>query len=141
MGGNGDCIGWVIVVDCGIMRRILYIILPVFLSVFGEFLLKISTQNQPFRFTWGHIILAVTSPFIWGGIALIMGAAILWIIGMRHFQLSFMYPFLSLNYGLVVLGSEWLLNEQVQLSRYVSIGLIMIGLLIISQSRHSSTKE
>ena len=75
------------------------------------------------------------------GLTCVFSASILWIVGMSKFQLSFMYPFMSLNYILIIIGSEFLLKEDVQMNRYISIILILIGLIIISRSQHIKIKE
>jgi len=58
----------------------------------------------------------------------------LWLIAMSKFELSYIYPFLSLNYVIILVGSQLLLGESVSLLRYGSVLLIVIGLVIISRS-------
>ena len=87
------------------------------------------------------VTMIIGSPIILVGILLISLSALLWIIGMTKFQLSFMYPFLSLSYVVIIIGSEFLLNEQVSFNRYLSILFIVIGLLLISRSPHVKIKE
>ena len=124
------------------MKHIIYfIILPILLTVVGEFLLKFAVQHQSIGLNINSLLLILASPKIILGVALIGVSAILWIIGMSKFQLSFMYPFLSLNYGLIIVGSDLILNENVSFNRYLSIGLIAIGLIIISRSNHIKIKE
>ena len=57
------------------------------------------------------------------------------------FQLSFMYPFLSLNYVIIIVGSDLFLGERVAVNRYVSILFIIIGLVIVSRSPNIKIKE
>ncbi|MGA0242067.1 MAG: hypothetical protein ACO3K7_03610 [Candidatus Marinamargulisbacteria bacterium] len=107
----------------------------------GEFLLKFSIGTAALGPNLDSLIMVMTSPGIMMGVALIGISAGLWIMGMSQFQLSFMYPFLSLNYVMIIIGSEFLLNEDVQFNRYVSILFIIIGLVIISRSQNSKLKE
>jgi multidrug transporter EmrE-like cation transporter len=124
------------------MKHIIYfIILPILLTVVGEFLLKFAVQHQSIGLDINSLLIILASPKIILGVTLIGVSAILWIIGMSKFQLSFMYPFLSLNYGLIIVGSDLILNENVSFNRYLSIGLIAIGLIIISRSNHIKIKE
>jgi multidrug transporter EmrE-like cation transporter len=115
--------------------------MPIIFTVIGEFLLKMSVDGLPIGFDFPSLVLIVSSPAIIMGVALICASALLWIVGMSKFQLSFMYPFLSLNYGIIILGSEFILNEDVQLNRYASMGLIIIGLMVISRSQNVKVKE
>ena len=120
---------------------IFFIIMPILFTVFGEFLLKYSVTGQVIGFDFLSLTMVLSSPAILFGVGLISTSAILWIIGMSKFQLSFMYPFLSLNYVIIIVGSEFFLNEDVQFNRYVAILLIVIGLVIISRSQNVKIKE
>ena len=119
----------------------LFIILPILFTVTGEFLLKYSVTGQAIAFDRLSLMLFLSTPGILLGVGLIGLSAVLWIIGMTKFQLSFMYPFLSLNYVIIIVGSEFFLHEDVQLNRYVAILLIVIGLVIISRSKNVKIKE
>ena len=123
------------------MRLFLFIFLPIFSSVLGEFLLKYSVDDMPITFSLAGAQMLLSKPLLILGILFIIISAIFWVIGMSKFQLSFMYPFLSLNYVIIVVGSEWLLNEQVSMSRYIAILLIIIGLIFISRSPNVKLKE
>ena len=124
------------------MKQILlFIIVPILFTVIGEFLLKCSVDGVTIGFSIDSLLLILSSPIIILGVFLICVSAILWIVGMSKFQLSFMYPFLSLNYVIIIVGSEFLLNEDVQFNRYLSILLIIVGLVIISRSQNVKIKE
>ena len=124
------------------MRQILYFILvPIIFTVIGEFLLKYSVDGVSIGFNIESLLTVLTTPNILLGVFLICFSAVLWIVGMSKFQLSFMYPFLSLNYVIIIVGSEFLLNEDVQFNRYLSILFIIIGLVIISRSQNVKIKE
>ena len=117
-----------------------FIFLPIIFTVVGEFLLKFGVQAVPYGEAIG-ILAIITNYKIIIGVCLIVFAALLWIIGMSKFQLSFMYPFLSLNYVLIIVGSEIILKENVQINRYISILLIIVGLVFISRSSNIKVKE
>ena len=123
------------------MKNIIcFIFIPIMFTVIGEFLLKFGVLGTPTGEAIG-IITILTSYKIILGVALIVIAALLWIVGMSKFQLSFMYPFLSLNYVLIIVGSEIILKENVQINRYISILLIIVGLVFISRSSNQKVKE
>ena len=84
------------------MNIFYFILLPIFFTVIGEFLLKYGVMGISTGEFIGVLAL-VTNIEIIVGVALIVSSALLWIIGMSKFQLSFMYPFLSLNYVLIIL--------------------------------------
>ncbi len=118
-----------------------FIFLPILSAVVGEFLLKYSVDGLSLSFNIEGIQLLMSNPLLFVGVFMIIISAVLWVIGMSKFQLSFMYPFLSVNYVIIVVGSEWILNEQVDISRYIAIMCIVIGLIFISKSPYSNIKE
>ena len=119
----------------------LFIFIPIISSVIGEFILKFTVTGLTIGLDFNSLLFLVTEPGILLGVCLIIISAVLWIVGMSKFQLSFMYPFLSINYVVIVVGSEFLLNENVDLSRYCAIILIVIGLMFISRSPYSKIKH
>jgi drug/metabolite transporter (DMT)-like permease len=128
--------------------RFLYLVLlPILMTTSGDFLLKHSinhhrpaatstTATQPIPskspLRQPSAILAVT---------LITLGIVLWLVAMSKYELSFIYPFLSINYISVLIGSQWVLHESVGWSRYVSVIFIVIGLVLISRSPHSEVKQ
>ena len=118
-----------------------FILMLIFFTVTGEFLLKYSVDGLPIGLNLESLLLILSTPGILFGILFVFSASILWIVGMSKFQLSFMYPFMSLNYIIIIIGSEFLLKEDVQLNRYIAILFILIGLIIISRSQNIKIKE
>lgn len=118
-----------------------FILMPIFFTVTGEFLLKYSVDGLQIGLNLESLLFILSTPGILFGILFVFLASILWIVGMSKFQLSFMYPFMSLNYIIIIIGSEFLLKEDVQLNRYIAILFILIGLIIISRSQNIKIKE
>jgi drug/metabolite transporter (DMT)-like permease len=58
----------------------------------------------------------------------------LWFILHRKFQLSFIYPFLSLNYFLSLFLGKILFQEPVTLRKIIGSAIIVVGVFIISMS-------
>lgn len=114
--------------------------MPILFTVCGEFLLKFGVAGVP-NDEVVSIFMVLGNVKIIAGVSLIVMSAILWIVGMSKFQLSFMYPFLSLNYVLIIVGSELILKENVHINRYISILLIIIGLIFVSRSSNIKVKE
>ncbi|MDD3628550.1 MAG: hypothetical protein RBR58_03690 [Candidatus Humimicrobiaceae bacterium] len=59
---------------------------------------------------------------------------ILWIILHRKFQLSFIYPFLSLNYFLSLYVGKILFNEPITLKKIIGSIVIVAGVCVITMS-------
>lgn len=58
----------------------------------------------------------------------------LWFILHRKFQLSFIYPFLSLNYFLSLFLGKILFQEPVTMKKIIGSAIIVAGVFIISMS-------
>jgi uncharacterized membrane protein len=52
---------------------------------------------------------------------------------MTKFNLSYAYPFMSLNFVLVLVLSVWLLSEPVTLQKVIGIGLIVLGTVVAAR--------
>ena len=116
-------------------NKLLFIFLPVALTTIGEFFLKF-TLNSMHNTSIVHVFL---NPWILLGLGSIFVGGVLWLVAMSKFELSFIYPFLSINYVAIVIGSQWILGEEVSLYRYLSIVLIIAGLIFISRSPFSES--
>ena len=148
------------------MKKIfIFILCPLILTISGEFLLKTSinkdtdklqTNFSSIRLTdctdkqackhllsqlTGDIKIFLSDIKIVIALVLIILGGVFWLSAMSKFELSFLYPFLSINYLAIVVGSRIFLLEQVPIYRYISILLIIIGLVIISQSPYSESED
>jgi len=77
---------------------------------------------------------AALSPLVLCGIGFYAFSAILWVILLSKLDLSVAYPALSVGYVLILLVSVLFLGEQVSLSRFAGILLIIAGVVFIFRS-------
>ncbi len=105
------------------------IILPILFTAIGEFLLKLMMNRSVETMVqlWVH-------PGVFLAFSLIILGGVMWLYAMSKVHLSFMYPFMSLNYVVILFGSEFGLHESVSWYRYSAVGLIVLGLLLVSRS-------
>jgi drug/metabolite transporter (DMT)-like permease len=78
--------------------------------------------------------LILRSPLVLAGLFLYAVGAIAWIAVLRRMDLSYAYPFLALNFVLIALVSQFFLGETVPWIRWVGIGAIVVGILLIANS-------
>ena len=121
--------------------RFLFVFLPIILTTLGEFILKFNLNQLNLDVSFQALGIILTSPLVMLGLSAIIFGTLLWIVAMSKFELSFLYPFLSLNYVAIIIGSQYFLGEEVSLTRYFAIFLIMVGLVVISTSPHAETKS
>ena len=73
-------------------------------------------------------------PWIIFSLALAFVAALFWMLALTKFQLSFAYPFTSLSFALIVIGSAWIFHEPLSVAKLLSLACITIGLVILARS-------
>jgi multidrug transporter EmrE-like cation transporter len=60
-------------------------------------------------------------------------ASLTWIAAMTKFQLSYAYPFMSLNFVVVLFLSIWLFDESLTTPKVVGLLLIIAGIVVSSR--------
>ena len=80
------------------------------------------------------LIRLALNPFVVAGFALYGLASILWFDILSRAELSYVYPMLSISYVLVVLASRVVFGEQLSLTRLSGVGLICVGVYVLSRS-------
>jgi multidrug transporter EmrE-like cation transporter len=83
------------------------------------------------------VVRIITNLSVWGGLALFVLSASVWLIVLSRASLSFAYPFASLTYVLILLFDRFVLKEPISGLRYAGVALIIGGLLLISRT-HST---
>jgi multidrug transporter EmrE-like cation transporter len=76
----------------------------------------------------------ITSPWVIGGLIVYGTGVIFWLLALSHLDLSYVYPFASLAYIGIIIGSYLLFKERITRMRLFGIALIIAGVLITSQS-------
>lgn len=116
----------------------LYIVLTIFFTVYGQLILKWriskfgplpSDSVEKFKFLIGLLF----DPAIFSGFAAAFLASLAWMAAMTKFDLSHAYPFMSLNFVVVLFLSVWLLGEPLTLSKALGIAMIVVGTVVAAR--------
>lgn len=116
----------------------LYIVATISLTVYGQLILKWriakfgSLPTDLFE-KLKFLISLFLDPAIFSGFAAAFLASLAWMAAMTKFELSHAYPFMSLNFVVVLLLSGWLLSEPVTLQRALGVGLIVLGTVVAAR--------
>ena len=70
------------------------------------------------------VLLAMASTFL---------AGVSWMLAMTKFEISYAFPFMSLNYVLILLASFLFFGESFSLPKIVGSLIVVLGILIISK--------
>lgn len=110
----------------------LLVLINVVLLVFGQVLWKMELGRLQGSLTLEAIPRLLTSPFIWGGLFIYVLATVLWFYILSRGKLSVVYPLQSLAYVLGVLAALLIFREAVPLTRWLGVGLIVLGAFFVA---------
>lgn len=75
-----------------------------------------------------------TNKFVLIGVLLFSCSTLLWLVILSGLELSYIYPMVSLNYVLTAIGSKMFFKENITKSRWLSIAVIILGVILVSFS-------
>jgi drug/metabolite transporter (DMT)-like permease len=116
----------------------LYILATVGLTVYGQLILKwrisqLGPLPAEFLDKLKFLLGLLLDPVIFSGFAAAFLASLAWMAAMTKFDLSHAYPFMSLNFVVVLLLSGWLLSEPISMQKVLGVGLIVLGTVIAAR--------
>ncbi len=107
------------------------------LAVAGQLLMKkgmTAFGSFPISQMLVKIIPMFMNPYVFFGFACFGLSSIFWLAVLSRFEISLVYPMVSLAYGVVAIASLILFKENVTMIRWVGIGVIILGVVLISRS-------
>lgn len=117
------------------MRFFLAVLICISLGVTGQLLLKIGVmQSSETESLLANYIKILSHPAVILGGIFYLSSSFLWLLLLQRSHLSYLYPMVSLGYVLVVIASCFLFNESVPTIRWIGVGIICVGVTLVSQS-------
>ena len=112
-----------------------YVLLTIVFTVYGQIVLKWRMSafgEMPFGLLnkLRFLLDLVFDPWIFSVFFAAFLASLAWMAAMTRFDLSQAYPFMSLNFVLVLLLSGWLLKEPVSVFKGIGVILIVLGTIV-----------
>ncbi|MBU0743245.1 EamA family transporter [bacterium] len=108
----------------------IYIVGCIAFTVLGQILIKYGTRQIQ---ATDALIDYILNPYIATGLASAVVAALSWIKALRHFDLSYAYPFMSVSFLLVAILAVWVFGEPVKWNQWLGLGIVLVGLFIGSR--------
>lgn len=97
-----------------------------FLGAMGQLLFKLGSASVSF-----NLLSWITNIKVMGGMLLYAVSAVLFIIALKHGNLSVLYPLIATSYIWVAIFSVKFLGEPFSLEKWIGIALIIVGVSII----------
>jgi multidrug transporter EmrE-like cation transporter len=113
--------------------KYIFLVGSIFLSILGQILLKRGVQEASLTLQVESIIRTLLHLNIALGLTLYAISAVLWLFVLREFPLTIAYPYLSLSYILIFIGSVIFLHENVSLFQIIGAALILTGLIFLTR--------
>ena len=99
----------------------------------GQVCLKLTmNQTGAFRFSWEFFRDLFTNLyFLLCGVCMAI-ASILWFYILKHFEFSAAYPMISISYIFGMLAAIFIFHENIPVTRWFGVLLIMCGVILIN---------
>ena len=111
------------------------ILLSVFFTTGGQLLQKIGANKAAAMPSKVHFLKRIFSQHeTWWAVTCLAVGTVLWLAVLYRMEVSKAFPFLSIGFVLVALISRYHLNETISVARWLGLGLIGSGMVLISQS-------
>ena len=117
----------------------LLILTGVLLNATAQLLLKAGTNSVgTFSFSASNLLPVglklATEPHILGGLTCYVISVVVWIMALSRVDVSIAYPMISIGYVVTALAAWWLFGEALTVERMVGIGVIIIGVFLVTRS-------
>jgi len=110
------------------------ILTSVAVGAVGQLILKAAVNSMgKLELSLSTLVGLATNPLLLLAMGLYGVSAVLWLLALMRAELSFVYPFLSLTFMAVLVGSAALFNERVSVLRVAGFLIIISGLIIIAR--------
>lgn len=70
------------------------------------------------------------------GVGLFLGSSVFYALGIRHGQLSVLYPMVSLGYIWTLVWSRIFFKEEVTAQKFLGLALILVGVFFVGLGSH-----
>jgi multidrug transporter EmrE-like cation transporter len=80
-----------------------------------------------------YIFKIFTNPWIASSILATLFAGISWMLAMTKFEISYAYPWISLNFILMLLFGWLLFDEIMNINKLIGTSLVIFGVIIIAK--------
>lgn len=115
------------------------ILMSTLLGVIGQTVLKVGMTHLGPQSIGADGVLTILmriafSPYVIGGLALYVSGTFFWLVAMSRVDLSYLYPFASLSYVLLM-GVAWVVfREHISPMRLLGALIIVAGVVLVARS-------
>lgn len=116
----------------------IYIFLTVILTVYSQLVMRWQVTRagalpEDFGGRAAFVLDLLLSPWVLSALAATFFSGIAWMLAMTKFELSYAYPYVSLNYLLVLTASVFLFHESVTATKVVGTLMVVAGIVVLAR--------
>lgn len=116
------------------MLIILFILISTLCSVFGQLALKQGMRRIADSGSGTLLLSMATSKWIVGGLAVYGTGVFFWLMALSRAEITYVYPFASLGYVGIIIGSHALFKEHISPMRLLGVLIIISGVIFVGLS-------
>lgn len=121
------------------LKEYIYIYLTIIFTVYGQIIIKwrmpvfgdLPIDNNDKIVFFVRVLL---DPFVISAFLSAFIASVTWIAALTKFELNYAYPFMGLNFIVVLFLSGFFFDEILSVQRIMGTIIIAIGILVVSRS-------
>lgn len=116
----------------------IYIFLTILFTVYSQLVMRwqVTAAGQlpddvtsKIRF----IVTLLLNPWVISGVVSTFFAGVSWMLAMTKFEISYAFPYVSLNYVLILAASIILFNESFSAIKFLGSLIIIVGIIVIAK--------
>jgi undecaprenyl phosphate-alpha-L-ara4N flippase subunit ArnE len=116
------------------LKIILLTIFQCLLLASGQVCFKFAVEKiTKFRFSWPYFYEIITNWWLLASGIFLIAATVLWGFILKHFEFSIAYPITAFSYIFGILAAIFIFHESVSLVRWLGVGLIITGCILIAK--------
>lgn len=115
-----------------------YIVLTIILTVYSQLVIRwqASLEGALPASTSGKVDFVMSlliNPWVFSAIIATFFAGVSWMLAMTKFEISYAFPFVSLNYVIILFASFFVFNEQLSVAKLVGSLIVVLGIVVIAK--------
>ena len=116
------------------IKIIILTIFQCFLLASGQVCFKLAVEKiNKFQWSWACFADLLTNWWLLASGICLISATILWGFILKYFPFSVAYPVTAFAYVFGMLAAIFIFNETVPLTRWIGVGLIILGVFFIAK--------
>ena len=127
-------VGFYFVNNGNLMKVVLLTVFQCFLLAGGQVSFKLAVEKiTKFQFTPAYFADILTNWWLLASGIMLISATVLWAYILKYFPFSVAYPITAFAYVFGMLAAILIFNESVPFTRWIGVGLIVLGAFFIAK--------